>query len=253
MSAPRIFDQAHYDKLNVARGAVVTSLLSELGPSLGLRSAIDVGCGLGHFSGVLQSLGLDVQAVDGRPENVEEGRKRFAGIRFHQCDAQDAALRDLGEFDLVFCFGLLYHLENPLSTVRHLHAMTLKLLLVESVIFPGDEPVMALVDEGPTEDQGLNHVAFYPTESCLVKMFYRAGFPHVYGFKAQPDHSEYREGRSGRRIRTVLAASVNPISSLSLMLLDEISSPIVPWDRTSGFSQAGTLQRLRSKLLGPMS
>src|SRR5580765_2579479 len=121
-----------------------------------------------------QDSGPKVIGVDGRQQNVEEARRRFPEIAFRHCDAQDAALRALGQFDLVFCFGLLYHLENPLLTIRHLHAMTTKLLLVEAVIFPGEEPIMALVDEGMTEDQGLNHFAFYPTEACLIKMLYRA-------------------------------------------------------------------------------
>lgn len=245
MNAPRIFDQERYDRLNVARGAVVTSLLSQVGASLGLRTAIDVGCGLGYFSGVLKSLGLDVQAADGRLKNVEEARRRFPGIRFHECDAQDAALRDLGKFDLVFCFGLLYHLENPFITIRHLQAMTSKLLLVEAVIFPGDEPIMALVDEGPTEDQGLNHIAFYPTESCLVKMLYRAGFLNVYGFETQPDHPEYHAGTNSRRTRTMLAASANHVSSRALKRMAEVSTPVVPWDPQSGVPKLHRLQKLR--------
>ena len=49
---------------------------------------------------------------------------------------------------------------------------------------------MALVDEGKTEDQGLNHIAFYPTEACLIKMLYRSGYSHVYVFNVPPDHSD---------------------------------------------------------------
>jgi 2-polyprenyl-3-methyl-5-hydroxy-6-metoxy-1,4-benzoquinol methylase len=104
---------------------------------LGLRTALDVGCGLGHFSGLLHSSGLQVSAVDGRQGNVEEGRRRYPQVSFRKFDAEDYALRELGKFDLVFCFGLLYHLENPMLTIRHLQAMTKTLLLVEAVTFPG--------------------------------------------------------------------------------------------------------------------
>ena len=62
--------------------------------------------------------------VDGRQENVEEAQRRFPQIPFRICNAQESALRDLGRFDLVFCFGLLYHLENPLIAIRQLCAMT---------------------------------------------------------------------------------------------------------------------------------
>ena len=245
MSAPLVFDLVHYERLNASRGAVVSALLSEVRHSLGLETAIDVGCGLGYFSGLLKSLGLEVTAVDGRQQNVEEAQRRFPGISFRQCDAQDSDLRDLGQFDLVFCFGLLYHLENPLLTIRHLRAMTAKLLLVEGVIFPGEDPIMALVDEGSTEDQGLNHFAFYPTEACLTKMLYRSGFSNVYGFAAQPNHPEYHAGKNSRRIRTMLAASVKPLQSSSLKHFAEPSTPIVPWDPTSGAATPRGLQKLR--------
>lgn len=225
---------------------MVSRLISELRQPLELRTSIDVGCGLGHFSGLLMSLGLDVCGVDGRHQNVEEAQRRFPGIPFRQCDAQDIALLDLGRFDLVFCFGLLYHLENPLSTIRHLYAMTAKLLLVESVIFPGDEPIMALVDEGQTEDQGLNHFAFYPTEACLIKMLYKAGFSVVYGFNTPPNHSEYLVGKNVRRTRTMLAAAANPLSSHSLERLVEPSTRIAPWDPTSGATRPHALERFRA-------
>ena len=246
MTAPRVFDLEHYDALNSSRGAVVSRLISELRQPLELRTSVDVGCGLGYFSGLLGSLGLDVRGVDGRSQNVDEAQRRFPDIPFRQCDAQDFALLDLGLFDLVFCFGLLYHLENPLHTIRHLFAMTAKLLLVESVIFPGDEPIMALVDEGQTEDQGLNHFAFYPTESCLIKMLYKAGFSVVYGFNVLPNHAEYRAGYNVRRTRTMLAAAPNPLSSHLLKYLVEPSTRIAPWDPTSGAAEPHAMERLRA-------
>ncbi|MGB7283458.1 MAG: class I SAM-dependent methyltransferase [Candidatus Acidiferrum sp.] len=250
MASTLIFDQQHYDLLNRSRGEVVSRLLGEVKQPLGLHTAVDVGCGLGHFSGLLRSLGFDVTGVDGRKQNVEEAQRRNPGVRFSQFDAEDPGLRSLGKFDLVFCFGLLYHLENPLLTIRHLRAMTTKLLLVEGVIFPGDEPVMALVDEGATEDQGLDHFAFYPTEACLIKMLWRAGFPHVYGFATQPDHAEYRSTKSSRRIRTVLAASTDPLSSALLNSVSEPKTEVVPWDPTSGMRQSRPLEKLRSLVRG---
>ncbi len=132
-----------------------------------------------------------------------------------------------------------------MATIRHLHAMTKNVLLVESVTFPGQEPIMALVDEGRTEDQGLNHLAFYPTESCLVKMLYRAGYSDVYGFRKQPNHPEYREGINARRTRTMLVGGLKPIQSALLDRLSEVSTPIAPWDPSSGAAEPDTLQKLK--------
>jgi 2-polyprenyl-3-methyl-5-hydroxy-6-metoxy-1,4-benzoquinol methylase len=235
-SAP-IFDQPHYDLLDHARGDVVARLLEELTPLASLKTAIDVGCGLGYFSRLLQSRGLEVTAVDGRLQNVEEARRRSGGVRFQQYNAEDSNLSSLGTFDLGFCFGLLYHLENPLLTIRNLKSLTGKILLVESVIFPGDEPIMALIDEEAHEDQGLNHIAFYPTEACLIKMLYKAGFKNVFGLTRQPEHDHYRSLNGGRRVRTLLAASDLAIQSAQLVRMSEASSAIRPWDPMSGIAK----------------
>jgi SAM-dependent methyltransferase len=244
LNPPRVFDHELYEKLNTSRAAVVTPLLGELKDKLNLRTAIDVGCGFGYFSGLLDSLGLEVTAVDGREENVEECRRRFPKISFHWCNAEDPAILRLGKFDLVLCFGLLYHLENPFLGIRHLRAMTEKLLLAEAVIFPGNEPAMVLIDEDIHQDQGLRHLGFYPTESCLVKMLYRSGFPDVYGFSPLPDHRDFREAPPLRRVRTMLAASARPAETRSLVRLREPSSDIRPWVPESGM-KTGTIHKLR--------
>jgi SAM-dependent methyltransferase len=244
LSAQRIFDAKHYELLNSSRAAVVSKLLLETKGPLGLQTTVDVGCGLGYFSGLLMSLGFEVTSVDGRRENVEEAKRRYPGAKFRQCNAEDPGLKELGQFDLVFCFGLLYHLENPLLAIRHLHEMTRKLLLVEGVIFPGEEPTMALVDEERHEDQGLSHIAFYPTEACLIKMLYRSGFSHVYGFARQPDHPDYQAGPNSRRVRTTLVASRGPLASELLVALPEPSTAIRPWDSLSGARKPSAFQKL---------
>jgi len=245
LKVPLVFDADHYARLNAARGPVVTDLLADLRGCMDLRNVIDVGCGLGYFSGLLHSIGFQVTAVDGRAENVEEASRRHKDIQIHQFNAEDTELIGLGTFDLCFCFGLLYHLENPLLAIRILRALTKSLLLVEGVTFPGTEPIMALIDEEPRQDQGLHHFAFYPTEACLVKMFYRAGFPYVYALTSQPQHPEYHSTADGRRTRTILAASLLPIQSKKLQLIPEPASHIRPWDPTSGIEGPLTVQRLR--------
>jgi len=245
LSAPRVFDLQYYDLLNRARGDVVSQLLVELKPTLNLKTAIDVGCGLGYFSQFLKSFGLDVTAVDGRQQNMDEAQRRNPGIRFLHFNAEDPAIRSLGKFDLVFCFGLLYHLENPMLTIRHLKEMTGKLLLVEAVIQPGDEPMMALIEETAHEDQGLNHVAFYPTEACFLKMFYRAEFSHAYTFSTQPNHPEYRAHHRKPRIRTMLAASHTLLHSKLLDRTSEPKSPVHPCTLPDTLPKNNTAEKIK--------
>lgn len=221
MSAPRIFDAEHYENLNSSRAAVVSGLLKEIKEPLHLRNAADVGCGVGEFSKLLSDLGFRVIGVDGREENVAEARLRFRDITFRTRNAEDLSVTEMGTFDLVLCFGLLYHLENPFRAVRNLYDLSDKILLVESMCVPGGQSRMDLLDEGVGEDQGLNYVAFYPSEPCLIKMLYRAGFSFVYRLQRPPADERFIATLRRKRQRTFLVASKVALTASNLVLTSE--------------------------------
>jgi SAM-dependent methyltransferase len=229
LSSSWVFDQSHYDALNAARGETVARLLPELKHRLNLKTALDLGCGLGHYAEILHQHGLDVLAVDGRAENVEEARRRFPHLKFRVADAQNPELAQLGKFDLVFCFGLLYHLENPFRVVRSIAELSSKLTLIEGIVYPSPEPAMVLMDENTGADQGLNYMAFYPSEPCLIKMLRRSGLSHCYNPALMPAHPEYHKGSNGFRRRTVLAAAKEPVESSLLTTWREPSPEFSPW------------------------
>lgn len=111
------FDRREYRQLIEARAQAIQRVVKRLKPALGLSSAVDVGCGVGFFSQTLAECGLCVGGFDARPENVAEARKRFPEIPFAEADIEGREIPELGRFDFVLCFGLLYHLENPLQAV----------------------------------------------------------------------------------------------------------------------------------------
>jgi len=229
VATPFIFDLDEAQRLVEARGALLRRFVSDFKERLGLRTVLDAGCGVGHFSSLLQQMGMQVTAFDARVENIEEARKRHPGIAFHVADAEELQPQQFGIFDLVLCFGLLYHLENPLRAMRRLRAMTGKVLLIESVCVPGKEPLFHLRDEAELHDQALRALACYPSEGGLVKMAYRAGFPAVYRPVRSPEHEDF-QGRLGRRPwRAVLVAPVSPIQDASLVLADEPSGRADLW------------------------
>jgi FkbM family methyltransferase len=229
MSRSSVFDQPHYDALNRVREAALRPLVASMRQSVRLKSVVDVGCGLGYFSVVLRDLGFAVLAVDGRPENVDEAKRRYSAIEFRVADAEDPCIRSLGKFDLVFCFGLLYHLENPLVAIRNLFEMTEKVAILEGMCFPDERPILAVRDEGPTEDQGLRHVALYPSEAALIKLLYRSGFGYVYRMRTMPSHPAYRSSSTRKIMRTVLVASKAPLATDLLQLATEPVTNVDPW------------------------
>ena len=223
------FDTREYHKLIEARGETLRRVISQLKPALNLSNALDAGCGVGFFSQMLTECGLNVCGFDGRADNTVEARRRFPKIPFAEADIEDPAIFELGSFDLVLCFGLIYHVENPLLAMRHLRALTEKCLLLESMCLPDNESTMLLREEPRQEDQSLTDMACYPSEGSLVKMLYRAGFPAVYRVTPLPEHDDFRETPEHLRRRTVLLASIEPIDVAGFRFYPEPVESEDPW------------------------
>jgi SAM-dependent methyltransferase len=213
LAKPIVFDRPLQSESRDARMGFLRRVIAAWKSELGLHTAFDLGCGIGHFSEMLRDLGLQVTAADARAENIAEARSRIPGVDFRVADAEDPSLAALGSFDLVVCFGLLYHLENPLRAIRNLRSLTGKLMLLESMSVEDDQPFFLLLDEPEGEDQSLRAVSCYPSEGAIIKMAYRAGFPHVYRFRDLPDHEDFRASVGRARARTVIAASVKALDS----------------------------------------
>ncbi len=247
-----VFDAPHARLLSERRKEFLNRLLQELRGVLDLKTALDVGCGIRVFSKYLSSLGLKVTSFDARENNIAEARRRCPEVDFHVLDVEDSRIRQLGQFDLVLCFGLLYHLENPFRAVRNLYAVTGKVLIIETMVSPSQSPVATLMSECHGEDQAVHYVAFVPSEACLIKMLYRAGFAQVYNTTELPNHEDYRASFSHQRRRTVLVASKINLGSSLLRWIPE-PQPIRPdiWQTRLGFEVqriASSYSSLRSKV-----
>ncbi len=97
---------------------------------------------------------------------------------------------------------------------------------------------MALVDEVRSEDQGLNHIAFYPTEACLTKMLYQAGFPFVFEFSTEPEHPDFQRGNRNGASRTMLLASGTSLQAKSIRPVPEPKLPYNSWNAVNRESDA---------------
>src|SRR5579864_1583694 len=174
-------------------------------------------------------------------ENVAEARKRFPGISFGQGDIENREILALGKFDLTLCFGLLYHLENPMLAIRHLRALTGKGLLLESMCIPGNSAGMLWREEPAAADQSLTDIALYPSEACLVKMLYRAGFAAVYRVAELPDHDDFRETAEHARRRTLLLASARDVPLPGFVAMAEPRDGLDPWSKSRASATRATL------------
>ena len=220
-----LFDNQYYIHINEARWTAAGSILSRL-PDI--QTCVDVGCGPGWFAERLSEMGLSVLGIDGREELAEQARIRVPSAHFSTLDVTSAeAVLLLPPADLAFCFGLLYHLENPFAAVRNLHHLSGKYLIVETLIAPGGgRATFVLVSEGRNETQGLTYHAVIPSRTALVKMLYVAGFKSVYRYVGIVDHPDFFDAPDRLHRREIFLAS--KISPLSLPDMVHEEDPITP-------------------------
>jgi SAM-dependent methyltransferase len=250
--AAGVFDVEHATALTSARMDFLDEWLPALVRTAHLNTALDAGCGVGYFSRYLADLGLVTVGFDARPGNIVEARVRHPELSFEVQNLEEPSVRGLGVFDLVLCVGLLYHLENPFAGIRNLVEVTGSLLIIESMVTPDAAPIARLVDEARLDNQSLRYAAFVPSQSCLTKMLYLAGFPWVYRAVRLPRHDDFRETRASRRRRTVLAASKSP---LHLPFLREAPAPATYdlWEKPWGARMDRMLTFWRRPMRSKMS
>jgi len=112
-------------------------LLKLFGGSLkGLR-ILDVGCNCGGFSfeankyGAKEIIGIDADKNNINQANAIKKYLRIPNIKFLQLKAEELDKGEIGKFDITILAGILYHLENPISTMAKIAEITKSTLMVD--------------------------------------------------------------------------------------------------------------------------
>lgn len=86
------------------------------------KNVIDIGCGGGILSESMALRGADVTGIDlgEAPLNVARlhAEKTGAKVNYRRIAAEDIALEQAGQYDVVTCLEMLEHVPDPASTIR---------------------------------------------------------------------------------------------------------------------------------------
>lgn len=116
------------------------SILTACGGSLAGKRVLDVACNCGGFSVHAARAGADyVLGIDIEPHYIEQANLVKEAVDLHNLDFQRLDLMDLdrskhGMFDLVLFFGILYHLENPVLSLKRISAVAGHVLAVDTTL-----------------------------------------------------------------------------------------------------------------------
>jgi SAM-dependent methyltransferase len=186
-------------------------------PVAGL-SVLEVGAGIGDHSHYFLDRGCRVTITETRESSLQYVRQRFPTSDVRRLDLEDPPEQVAGApFDIVYCYGLLYHLSNPAQAMAFLRANTGKMLLLETCVsVDGDSGVNLTKERKSSPTQAFGGMGCRPSRSWVWNELCQL-YPHVYVPRTQPNHEEFptdwnaaNESPSHLQ-RAVFIASLEPI------------------------------------------
>lgn len=156
----------------------------------GMR-VLDIGAAEGFFSFEAERRGAaEVIAIENYPPMIR---------KFHLCAAAlgsraasycmsvyDLDRRTLGSFDLIFFFGVLYHLRHPLLALERIREVCSGTLLMQTATGAGGSPQAAAdfypfgIESGPPGARQCDPTCFwFPNASACEAMLAHVGFTQV--------------------------------------------------------------------------
>ncbi len=182
-----LFHSEHYLRHNRQRQAHLASLNLDLA---GL-SVLEVGAGIGDHTCYFLERGCRVLSTDAREENLKVLRRRHPSIRTQQLNLDRPTPSFNEQFDIVYCYGLLYHLNHPAAALAFMAGCARRMLLLETRVSFGDGEFVNPCDEDArvpsfsAQGQGCR-----PTRPWVFHRL-KELFPFVYMPLTQPDHEEF--------------------------------------------------------------
>jgi SAM-dependent methyltransferase len=98
-------------------GRGVGGALLDLARAIRAERILEVGCGTGHWLGILRQLGCHVYGMDPSAGMVQRARESLGLASLVRARADAVPFRS-GELDLVFCVNALHHFADPAGFIR---------------------------------------------------------------------------------------------------------------------------------------
>jgi SAM-dependent methyltransferase len=187
VSPEDVFLSFHYQRINQRR----QEHLATLGLEIAGTTVLEVGAGIGDHTSFFLDRGCHVVTSDGREENIKILRSRYPHIEVLLLDLDNPPGSFDETFDIVYCYGLLYHLSKPAQALEFLSGRCRKILLLETSVSPENENAVNLVTEDEENpSQSVGGTGCRPTRRWVYNQLSKH-FEYVYLPLTQPNHEEF--------------------------------------------------------------
>ena len=182
-----IFLSYHYQRHNQRR----LEHLASLGLDIAGSSVLEVGAGIGDHTSFFIDRGCQVVTSDARRENIKILRLRYPNVRVLLLDLDNPPKTFSESFDIVYCYGVLYHLNNPSVAIEFMSRCCRKMLLLETCVSFGDGDLLnSLPENAVNPSQSISGQGCRPTRKWVYEQIERY-FKFVYIPITQPNHEEF--------------------------------------------------------------
>src|SRR5206468_54997 len=121
--------------------------LASLGLSINGSTVLEVGTGIGDHTSFFIDRGCQVVSTEAREGNLEILRSRYPNIKVRRFDCDDPASDFKELFDIVYCYGTLYHLKEPAKAIEFMSRCCQKMFLLETCVSFGEGDLLNLCME----------------------------------------------------------------------------------------------------------
>ena len=218
------FHSHHYLRHNARR----LEHLASLGISVAGMRVLEVGAGIGDHSEYYLDRGCEIVITEARQENLKYLRRRYPEQIVEWLDLEQPVSIGGAPFDVVHCYGLLYHLNNPGQALDYMSRHCKHMLFLETCVsFGGEKGINPVSEKQSDFTQAVSGKGCRPTRPWLFEKL-QSLFDYVYVTTTQPNHNEFpldwtAPGKHTASLsRAVFVSSRQPLQNerLSAGLLD---------------------------------
>jgi len=182
------------------------------------QNALDISCHEGYFSLVLKDYFASVVGFDKNQDSLEKAKQiskvmGHSNIGFNNSSLEDWPVQQGADF--VLCYGLLYHVENPMEVLRKVSALTRRAACIETQVLPFNlsgaiedgsyqwqREIHGLfglcLDYSQTPEGGMTDLALIPSKNGLEFLLKQFGFNSVKYYV--PESADYEQFVRGHRV-----------------------------------------------------
>jgi tRNA (mo5U34)-methyltransferase len=211
--------------IHASRREKLRGVLRERVPDAASLTALDLSSHEGWFTLELARHFGFVRGLEFRQDNIDAAELitralEIDNVAYTQADLQALPHDENLSADFVLMYGLLYHLENPIHTLRLASGLCRKHLMIETQVFPYD--LAGLIEDGNYQNQrpvygvfglapdnpglsvgGSTELALVPSLNALIFLLQSFGFTDIQVLPPLAnDYEQY-----SRRSRVVIYAA----------------------------------------------